>query len=236
MKQTILFFALFIFTSSSTLNAQQFLDPFETIASKKTTYITLEDGSEMEGKVRRLKYKKGLIKEINIKNEDGKKEVPIEDINYAYLPQSDWDKIGKALDFDVQRMTQQNDGTYDMERLKDGYAYFEKSQVKVKKKERTLLMQLLNPGSCSRIKVYHDPFARETMSAGIGGMTLAGGNDKSYYIRIDDGVAFKFTKKNFKKGYMDIFGDCKEIKKKYKKAKWKDFEEMVFEYNKSCAE
>ena len=235
MKKTTLIFVLLIFSSSIVLQAQQFLRPFETIASKKTTYITMEDGSEIEGKVRRLKYKRGLIKEINIKNDAGKKEVPIEDINFAYLPQSAWDKIAKATDF-IYDATQWDEGMYDQDRIKEGYAFFEKSKVMVKKKERILLMQLLNPGTCSRIKVYHNPFAGETASVGVAGVKLAGGNDKSYYIRIDNGVAFRLRKKNYKKQFSEIFGDCPAIRKKFGKARWSELEEVVFEYNKSCKE
>lgn len=226
---------VFSFIASFSVQAQKFLKPFESVSHKKTTYITKEDGSEMQGTVKKLNRKKGLVKKVKIKNEKGKKvEVPIEDINYAYLPQSGWDKFMKFDDF-ITDATQWDAGLYDLDRIKDGYAFFEKSQVKVKKKERTLLMQLLNPGTCSRIKVYHNPFAGETAGFGVAGIQVAGGKDKSYYIRIDNGVAFKLTKKSYKKKFKEVFGDCKEVKKKYGKAKWSEIEEAVFAYNEACA-
>ena len=194
----------------------------------------MESGDEIEGTVKKLKRKKGLIKEIEITLKSGKKQViPIEDINYAYLPQSGWDKYLKITDF-MTDGTQWMDGDYDLERIKEGYAYFEKSEVMVKKKKMVLLVQLLNPGTCSRIKVYHDPFATETMSAGIGGVKLVGGNDKSYYISKDNEVAVKLAKKIYKKSFADVYGDCKDIKKEFGDARWSEFEETLFGYNEKC--
>ena len=234
MKKVTSVILLLSFLVSFSAQAQKFLKPFESISHKKATYIIQEDGSEIQGTVKKLNRKKGLIKKIKIKNEGGDKvEIPIEDINYAYFPQSAWDKFAKFDDY-ISDATQWDAGLYDLDRIKEGYAFFEKSQVKVKKKERTLLMQLLNPGTCSRIKVYHNPFAGETASVGIAGVKLAGGNDKSYYIRIDNGVAFKLTKKSYKKKFKEIFGDCKEVKKTYGKAKWSQFEKTVFAYNEAC--
>ncbi len=234
MKKITSFVLLLSFLISFSVQAQKFLKPFESVSHKKATYITKEDGSEMQGTVKKLNRKKGLIKKVKIKNEDGDKmEMPIEDINYVYFPQSGWDKFMKFDDF-ITDATQWDAGLYDLDRIKEGYAYFEKSEVKVKKKKRVLLMQLLNPGTCSRIKVYHNPFAGETAGIGVAGIQVAGGKDKSYYIRIDDGVAFKLTKKSYKKQFKEIFGDCKEVKKIYGKAKWSQFEKTVFAYNDAC--
>ncbi len=236
MKKVTLMILVFSFIASFSVQAQKFLKPFESVSHKKTTYIIKEDGSEMEGTVKKLNRKKGLVKKVKIKNEAGDKmEVPIEEISYAYLPQSGIDKFFKFDDF-LTDATQWDAGLYDLDRIKDGYAFFEKSQVKVKKKERTLLMQLLNPGTCSRIKVYHNPFAGETAGLGVAGIKVAGGKDKSYYIRIDDGVAFKITKKGYKKQFAKIFTDCKEVKKEFGKSKsWSKFEKAVFAYNAACA-
>ncbi len=235
MKKLILLCLLFGFVLQIEAQAQKFLRPFETISHKKPSYITKEDGTEIEGTVKKLKRKKGLIKEIDIKTKDGKKlTIPIESIKYAYLPQSGWDKFTK-IDSYVGDATQWEDGLYDQERLKSGYAYFEKAETIVKKKKMTLLMQLLNPGLCSRIKVYHDPFAGETTSFGVGGLSLAGGEDKSYYLSKDNEAAYKFHKKKYnKKLVAEKFGDCAKVKKEYKKAHWENFEKMIFTYNESC--
>lgn len=234
MKKAVTTCLLFSFLMSFSLHAQKFLKPFETISHKKTTYIIMEDGSEIQGKVKKLKRKKGLIKEINIKGESGKKRtIPIEDIKYAYLPQSGWDKLVKVDDF-MYDSQQWNNGLYDKDRLKDGYAYFEKAEVQVKKKKMVLLMQLLNPGACSRLKVYHNPFANETAGLGVGGIRVTGGKDKSYYVSHDNELAFKLQKKKYKNMYSEIFGDCKAIKNEFGSASWKKFEKAAFMYNEEC--
>lgn len=217
------------------LDAQKLLKPFNSISHKKTTYIVKKDGSEIQGTVKKLKRKKGLVKQITIKNEKGEKmTIPIEDIKHAYLPQSGWDKFTKFDSF-LSDATQWEDGLYDKERLKEGYAYFETATVKVKKKEMTLLVQLLNPGACSRVKVYDDPFAAETASVGVAGIKLAGGNDKSYYISKDGATSYKLQKKKYRKEFDNLFGDCKSVKKEYKGGHWEDFVKALFKYNGDCA-
>ena len=67
---------------------------------------------------------------------------------------------------------------------------------KVKKKKKVLLMQLLNPHFGAKVKVYHDPFANSTASVGVGGFTVAGGDEKSYYVQFGEDTAFKLEKKH----------------------------------------
>lgn len=234
MNKHLTLIAIFIFAMSTSLISQKLLKPFETVSHKKTSYIVKEDGTEIQGQVKKLKRKKGLIKEINIKGEDGKKvTIPIEDIKYAYLPQSGWDKLMKADDF-LTDATQWEDGLYDNARLKEGYALFEKAEVIVKKKKRVLLMQLLNPHGCDRVKVYHNPFATETSGLGIGGIQVTGGKDKSYYISVEDATSFKLGKKKYKKMFDEVFADCEAVKKEFGKKGWNKFEKALFAYNKTC--
>jgi len=233
MKQffTIIFAIAFI---SSSLNAQKLLRPFESISGAKPSYLYMENGEEIEGKIKKLKYKKGLIKSVKITVDGEKREIPIEDIKYAYFPQSGLDKFIKAADV-ANDATQWNGDKYNQDRVKDGYAIFEKQEVMVKKKKRILLMQLLNPGTCSRVKVFHDPTATETAGVGLAGVRLTGGEDKSYYISKDGETAVKIQKRKYKKMFNDLYGDCKTITRKYKSIKWKDFVDTVFAYNKKCA-
>ncbi|MCY7356918.1 MAG: hypothetical protein LH609_05510 [Rudanella sp.] len=54
---------------------------------------------------------------------------------------------------------------------------------KLDEPKREVLVQLVNPGFESRIRVYDDPFATETMGVGFVGVQLTGGMDKSFYLR-----------------------------------------------------
>ncbi len=211
-------------------NAQQLLNPFDVISKKKTTYITLLDGTEVEGPIKSFDRKKGLIEELKIEVDGKKITYKTEEIKHMYLPQSNWDKLGKATEF-MNDPRQWNSEYVEQEKMRDGYGFFEQSEVLVKKKKMTLQMQLLNPGFAQRIKIYHDPFAKETMSMGVGGMTLAGGDEKSYYISKDGQTAFRLYKKNYKEEFEKLFADCPAVLEKYgEKMKWSEFNEAVFDH------
>lgn len=223
-----------VFTFSFAMNAQEFLRPFHQVSTKKNAYITFEDGTELETPVKRIRYKKLLIEGFSIEDENNnKKEVSIEDVKFAYLPQSGFDKLSKMSDFSNDA-TQWGKGLYDKERLKQGYAYFEKVTVMVKKEKMTLLLQLLNPTNTSRIKVFKDMKAGESGGFGVNGMQLSKSIDKSFYIQKDNTVAVRLQKSNFKKEFINLFGDCDAFMSKYKDPKWKEFEEMIFYYNEKC--
>lgn len=224
----ILFFALFTLQSAF---AQSLLPPFEYISKKKISHIHLEDGSKIDGNFEAWDRKKGLIKSIEIKNEKGKKqELDLNKIKHAYFPQHKIDKHIKFQDF-LTNPKNWNSEYVDHAMVEDGYAFFEKAQAMVKKKELTVLLQLLNPGFSNKIKIYHDPFAKESVSVDIV-VNIAGGNDKSYYISKDGEVAYKLEKKNYKETFEKLFGDCPAVMEKYgEKKTWGDFAKCVFEYN-----
>jgi len=234
MQKRILISSLFITLLCMSTWAQKLLKPFERISHKKSSYVFMEDGSEIEGTIKKLKRKKGLIKELNIKDENGKEmTIPIEDIKYAYLPQNGLDKAWKIFDF-IGDATQWNDGLHDKDRIAEGYAVFEKTMVKVKKNKQVLLTQLLNPGTCERIKVYHNPWSSETAGLGVGGIKVTGGKDKSYYVSKDGAVAFKLQKKKYDDYFSDLFGECQSVKKDYENTKWNEFENALFAFNSDC--
>jgi hypothetical protein len=221
----ILFLAFF-----GTINAQQFLTPSSSFSHKKTSYVTLKSGKEIKGTIKDLDRKKGLIEEVKIEDGKGKKhKLDAEDIKFMYLPPSGWDKLGIALDaiYDAQKW---NDEKIDQDLVNQGYVYFENSMVKIKKKEHELLMQILNPTFSKYVKVYDDPYAKETMSVGIGTIKVAGGNEKSYFVKIGNDAAFKLEKKNYDTEFLPLFGSCPDMKKKYDKFFWSDLAEHVMEF------
>lgn len=228
-----LLFVLSVLFFFNGLQAQKLLRPFDAINRSKPSYIVLEDGTEITGEVGGVDRKKGLIEEIKIKTPNGKEVIPMEKIKYAYFPQNGFDKLMKTVDF-FQDATQWGRGIYDADRIKDGYALFEKSPVKRKKKEFTALLQLLNPHGCTDIKVYHDPLARETSGMAVGGVQVTGGKDKSYFVSVKGGGAFRIEKKNYKDYFGQLFGKCSYIKKNYGKAKWNEFEAALFGYEANC--
>jgi hypothetical protein len=217
--------------------AQDFLTPADVFSKKKESYITLMDGTELVGYVEDIDRKKGLIEEITIELKDTKKDRKLkpEQVKHMYLVPSGFDQFSKAYDkaYDVTKW--EKDESAHAKYIKDGYVFFEQTEVMIKKDKKTLLLQLLNPGFASKIKVYYDPYAGETASVGIGGFTVAGGDAKSYYFKKGSEVAFRMHKKNYDEEWEHLYGDCKSINKEFKdKMGWSKVEKHLFYYDTKC--
>lgn len=232
MKIKPLFLAL-AFLTCSTLGAQELLHPIFSFSQKKDSYITMKDGTELVGRITGLKRKKGLIQEIKYKGEDGKKvKISPDNIKFMYVQATAADNFGNAVDkmTDTQRWGEEE---VEDELIKEGYSYFENAEVLVKKKKRTLLMQLLNPHFSSKVKIYHDPFAKETTSLGVGGLTMVGGDEKSYYVQFGEDTAFKLEKKHYRKRFEGLYKDCPDVASKYgENIQWGNLVEHVIAYTK----
>lgn len=228
--RTTLFLVAMVF--ASTTFAQKFIPAFDTFSGKKVAYVTLEDGTQVEGTIKDIDRKKGQIESIKLRTGDNKKvEYTAEEIKHMYLPPSGFDKFVKTMDY-AYDATQWGDDL-NKEVIEKGYAYFEKTNVQIKKKNRVLLMQLINPAFSGKISVYTDPFARETAGLGVGGIQVTGGDEKSYYIKKGDNAAYRLEKKDFKESFKMVFEGCPAVVKKGgKKPDWKLFAEYVAEYNK----
>lgn len=220
-----------ILTLSAQTQAQELLSPSNSFSHKKTAYITLTDGTEVKCTIKKIDRKKGLIKEIKVRNEEGKKvKYKPDEIAYMYLPPSGLDKLGKALDFleDAKKWT---DEKLEQDLLNQGYVYFEQSDVKLKKKTKSMLMQLLNPGFSRKVKVYHDPWAKESLSLGVGPVKVAGGIAKSYYVKLDtDKVAFRLKKKHYRSEFKLLWKSCPAVKDSVHDIRWSEFTKHIITY------
>jgi hypothetical protein len=227
---------VFVFFSCFVSFGQDFLDGSFTFSSNKESYITLKDGKEIVGFIDDIDRKKGLIEEITIKDMDKKKiKLKPEDVKHMYIAPSGFDKLGKGVNV-MNNMTKwDEDKSAHAAHIKDGYVFFESTEVMIKKEKMTLLMQLVNPGFARGIKVYFDPRASESASLGIGGITVAGGGAKSYYFKKGDKIAFKMEKKNYDDEFENLYGDCPDFKKEFAKEQgWSKVEKHVFFYSEKC--
>ncbi len=225
----VLIFALSISFSAS---AQKFLPAFGGFSHKKTSYIHMEKGKTIKGTIKDLDWKKGLIEEVKLLDMNDKKiKIKPEDISHMYLPPNGWSKMSKTFSF-LNDATQWDNTDLDQDIISKGLTYLEKSDVRIKKKTRTLMLQLANPSFSSQYLVYHDPITGETASAGIGGVKLAGGVPKSYFVkRKGEKVATELKKKDYDEVFKSMFGDCKEVMKKYgDNPRWLEFETHIYEY------
>lgn len=214
------------------LNAQDFLTPSLYFSHQKTAYVTLANGTEIKGDITKIKRKKYLIKQVNIKDGAGTKhKLKPTEIKFMYLPPSGYDKLAKAVGF-LNNAQKWNNEKLNQDFLNQGYVYFETANVKIKKKTRPFLMQLLNPTFSKKVKVYHDPLAKKTASVGVGGVTLAGGLSKSYFIMFDTySVAYLIKKGSYKKEFPLLWKQCKALSSmNVDEIKWKDLPKHVIQY------
>lgn len=234
--KTKFFSFIFLLFSCLTAFGQEFLDGAFTFSSKKESYIMLRDGKEIVGFIDDIDRKKGLIEEITIKDMDKKKiKLKPEEVKHMYIAPSGWDKMAKGLDIMNDATKWDDDKSAHAEHIKNGYVFFETTEVMIKKEKMTLLLQLVNPGFAKGIKVYFDPLARETTSFGVGGITVAGGKAKSYYFKKGDGVAYKMEKKNYEDEFANLYGDCADLGKEFAKEQgWGKVEKHVFFYSEKC--
>lgn len=104
-----------------------------------------------------------------------------------------------------------------------------------KKNDTKRLLQLLNAGFDSRLKVFADPTAK-TSGLNVGGIQLTGGEDKAYLFVKGGEKAFTVKKGSYSKNFEELFGDCPKMIEAYKnnKIKWDDVALHVFYYNQFC--
>ena len=215
---------------------EMFLPVYNSYSPRKLSVVILNDGTRIEGYKKDVDRKKGQIYYIKIKDSVSGKKLKFEadQISEMYLYPGGLEKLSKTFEytFDARQWENRN---LENDILNRGYIYFKKHNVKLKnkKKPKDYLMQLVNPTFCKYIEVYGDPFAGETMGFGIGGINLAGGLDKSYYIKKGDDI-FWLHKRDFKDWYDKLFGDSEEFKNTYtlKDFRWRDLGTYIQEYTK----
>lgn len=225
----------FVLISNITFG-QQFVDAASLFSSKKIAILNLKDGTVVKGFIHDIDRKKGLIEEVVLKDSITKKKTTYlpEVISNMYLPPSGFDQYASFTDkmYDAQKWESDNiNAAY----VKEGYAFFENSEVMLKDKKLVLMVQLINPGFCTKIKVYEDPYAAETASVGFGGITVAGGDKKSYFIKKGNDVAYKLLKKNYDEEFPKLFGDCPSLLDANKKNPvWVHLAKHIMTYSKDC--
>lgn len=240
MKSTL--FAL-VFVSTLTCFAQEDLkerekqaafDPaYSSYSRKEPAYVTLKDGNKFEADIKDVDRKKGQINEIKFIKPDGEKiRVKADEVLDLYMSPSGLEKLSQQTNFinDATKWGKSDASKY----LNKGYTMYTNQMVSLKNKkdEAEFLMQVVNPRFSQYIQVFSDPFAKETMSIGVGSMKLAGGIAKSYYIKKGDEKVLWLTKKDFDKHFESLFMDNDKFKAKYadQKFKWSLLGVYVLDY------
>lgn len=103
------------------------------------------------------------------------------------------------------------------------------------KKGKPRMLQILNPGWDTKMKVYNDPKSKATAGAKLS-MGLVGGLAKSFYVsKGEEGYSIFVEKSKYKKSYSTIFQDCPSLVERIEKdLQWDNFAGHVFEYETTC--
>lgn len=229
MQTRLLLLAFFCF-SFATASAQAFLPPIERFSSSKPGYLVLKTGERIEFTLEDLDRKKGLIYRVEGKTLDGKKfKHEADQIQELGLNPSDFAKFASFSESTRSVAKMQRNKVNESTR---NLVLFFNEQLDEPKRE--VLLQLVNPGFESRIRVYDDPFAAETMGVGFAGVQMTGGMDKSFYVRAN-GKVTRLKKKNYDDKFKELYGSCKAVMDKYgKDFAWRDFCYHVFMFDQEC--
>ncbi|MGB3548337.1 MAG: hypothetical protein WBA17_15295 [Saprospiraceae bacterium] len=220
-------------TAETAAEEYQLLTPFDRFSKKETTYVTLQDGTELSGRIKDFDRKKGQVKYVKLIGDDGQTyKLKSNELKQMYVQPTAFQKLG-AL---AQRISDAKSWSRDIDAdiINRGYVLLEATPVRLGKKTKSLLLQVLNPNFSNGAKVYHDVFAKSTAGLGIGGITVVGGDEKSYYFKkAGDEAAYRLKKKDYKRDYAVIFSDCPTIAT-MDNVKWTDFAKHVQLYGQEC--
>ncbi|MBX2957031.1 MAG: hypothetical protein KF846_12790 [Cyclobacteriaceae bacterium] len=211
------------------------LDPDDmSFISNKPCIVKLASGEEIHGKFLGGSMINGYLNNFNIKLENGEKaKFKPEDVARLSVETSRLAKLAMMAEStsSIKELTSTN---FD-EIVNRNHIVFE-TAMRHNKKEKLRLMQLLNPGFDSHIKVFADPNAKETTGIGIAGVKLTGGIDKSYLFVQDDQKAVLVKKGNYKKDFSELYAKCPKMLQAFagEKLKWDDVAGHVFVYAQIC--
>jgi hypothetical protein len=114
------------------------------------------------------------------------------------------------------------------------YIIFE-TALTAKKTDTYRLLQLINPGFDSKIKVFAEPSAK-TGGLSVGGVQLTGGQDRAYLFVKGGDKAIMVKKGSYSKNFEELYADCPQMVSAFQgeKIKWDDVALHVFTYDQLC--
>lgn len=222
--------------TSATTTAQYFMPELdeENMLAIKEAYVIKNNGEKVKGKITWAVLSNGQLRSFTLKDETSvKHKFKAQDIQKLVVKPLKLANIQSAFSSSSIRELVE---TPIEKTLKREWVYFEKALLP-RKKNKFVLMQLLNPGFDSKIKVYLDPDAKETNGISLSGIQLSGGIDKSYLVVKGGKKSMLIKKKKYKKEAQGLLYDDCPIFEQYfagEKFRYKDFEEHVFLFDQYC--
>lgn len=196
--------------------------------------VTLVSGEQIEGKLGSGSMINGYLNNFTVKLENGAKaKFKPEEVVRLSVKASKLAKLAMIVE-SGSSVSEAVTTNFD-EIVNRDYIIFE-TAMRHNKASKHRLMQLLNPGFDSQLKVFADPNAKETRGIGIQGVKLTGGTDKSYLFVQNDQKAVLVKKGSYKKDFVDLYGNCPKMLQVFagEKLKWSDVAGHVFAYDQIC--
>lgn len=197
--------------------------------------VELNNGQERTGKLTSGSLVNGYLNNFTLKLENGEKiKHSPEDVKRLSIKASKLAKLTMIAEStsSIKEMTKTN---YE-DIINREYIIFEPA-IRHNKSEKLRLMQLLNPGFDSKIKVFGDPNPnRQTSGIGVGGIKITGGIDKSYLFVQNEQKAVLVKKGSYDKNFDELYAACPVILQAFagEKIKWADLAGHVFAYEQLC--
>jgi len=194
----------------------------------------LADGSEVTGKLTAATMINGYLDKFTLKNEAGEKvRLEPEDVVRLSVKASKLAKVamGASNASSLKEITNR-----DFNEISNReYIIFE-TAMRANKAGKLRLMQLLNPGFDTRVKVFADPNAQKTGGLAIGGIRMTGGEDRSFLMVKGDKQAVVVRKSSYRRNFEELYGDCPAMVKTFagEKIQWDDLAGHVFAYDSAC--
>lgn len=233
MKNKLINFSFALVLLPLASMAQSFMPAYKATPGKIHAIVVDQKGDSIRGVVTWLNHDTN-IKGITIKDDkDVKHKFEEQDIKVVLATLKDADKMTMLTDQRSLKAMSQSDPN---QVAKAEYFIWEPAVTP--KKGKLMVLQLVNHGFDSRLKIYRDPTAGETGGIGISGLQLTGGVEKSYYlVKTGEEVAILMEKGDYKQQFFDVFvKSCPDMEKllEGKKPDWDDFSKHVFAYELTC--
>jgi hypothetical protein len=195
--------------------------------------LLLKSGEEITGKFMGGVYIKDGLSKITIKLENGEKAkfVPEQVISLKIKAS----KLMKLFMISEASSSIKEMVHSDFNEIVDRDHIIFETALTAKKSDTYRLLQLINPGFDSKIKVFAEPSAK-TGGLSVGGVQLTGGQDRAYLFVKGGEKAIMVKKGSYSKNFEELYADCPQMVSAFQgeKIKWDDVALHVFTYDQIC--
>jgi len=195
--------------------------------------VNLASGEEITGKFTGGMYVTNGLTKITVKLENGEKiKLVPEQIVSLRIKSSGLMKLSMISEAGSSIKMLANTDFNDI--VNREWVVFETAMTP-KKTDTYRLLQLLNPGFSSKIKVFAEPGAK-TGGIGIGGLQITGGEDRAYLFVKGGEKAVRVKKGSYSDNFQELYADCPEMVAAFQgdKIKWDDVAMHVYAYDQTC--